>query len=305
MSDPRPLVHVASHLLNQPLAITEQGAVMVIAAVRSQLNVSLLTSIEGQRMDVAALDAMAARGRNAADNRRAARNERRIFAAQDGIAIIPITGTLTKTWGLDPYSGMTGYDGIREKVLAAMEDDDIDGIFLDIDSPGGAVAGCFDLVDIIYASSAKKGGKPIYAIANEQMCSAAYAIGSAADKVFTPRTGEVGSVGVITLHADYSKALDKDGVKVTVLRAGAHKAEGSPYEPLKPEVAARIQETIEDMRSIFIDTVARNMNMTKKAVRETEALTYIGEKATGIGFATAVASTDQAWTQLLKRLGRT
>jgi ClpP class serine protease len=73
-----------------------------------------------------------------------------------GIAVIPISGTLVQKLGsLRPYSGMTGYDGIRQAFLTAMEDQDVSGICLDIDSPGGEVAGCFDLVDVIYSSREK------------------------------------------------------------------------------------------------------------------------------------------------------
>lgn len=301
----RPITRVSQQLLNQPLACTDAHAITVIAAVRSQLNVGLLTTLEGQQLDAAALDLVAARGRSAADKRASRREERRIFDSQDGVAIIPIEGTLTKKWGLDPYSGMTGYDGIKAKVFAAMEDDSIEAILLDIDSPGGAVSGMLDLSDTLFACSKRNGGKLMYAMANEQMCSAAFALGTAADEIFVPRTGEVGSVGILMLHSDYTKALDQEGIKVTVFRAGAEKAKGNPYESMDGKTAAAIQETMDELREMFIDTVARNMRMTKKAVRETEAQTYMGGKATGIGFATAVASDDQVWTRLMKRLGRT
>jgi ClpP class serine protease len=78
---------------------------------------------------------------------------------------------------------MTGYDGIRQAFLTAMEDPDISGICLDIDSPGGEVAGCFDLVDVIYGA---RGKKPIHAILTESAYSAAYAIASAADRISVP-----------------------------------------------------------------------------------------------------------------------
>lgn len=297
----RPLTRIASQLLNTPLMVTPQHGHMLIAAMRSHLNVKLLEDVEGIQLQVAALDAMAATGLARADTRR---DDRKVFAVQDGVAIIPITGTLTKSWGIEPSSGFTGYDGIKTKLMAAMQDDSIDGVFLDIDSPGGQVAGCFDLVDTIYAVNKRNGGKPIYAIANEQCCSAAFAIGSAADELFVPRTGEVGSVGVIMIHQDVSKAMDEDGVKVTVFRSGAHKAEGNPYEAITDEVAKRIQTTIDGMRELFVETISRNMKLSKKVVRETEALTYIGAHARDIGFANAVASEDQAWDALMKRLRR-
>lgn len=309
----RPLVRVAGQILNRPIATTEAWASVIISAVRSELNVNLLTTTEGITLDTLGMDALAMHSRMSIDKRRAKREERKIFPEANGVAIIEVSGTLTKNWGVDSYSGFTGYDGIKAKLIAAMDDDAIDAILLDIDSPGGAVAGCFDLVDLIHACNKKNGGKLIAAVANEQACSAAYAIMSAADPGwrFVPRTGEVGSVGVLLLHADVQKALEMEGVKVTIFRAGKWKAEGNPYEDIAEETRERIQMTLDEMRDIFIDTVARNLAFRKsdvaglkKTIRETEALTYIGNHAREQGLVEEVASEDQAWDRLMERLGR-
>lgn len=309
----RPLVRVAGQILNRPIAITEAWASVIISAVRSELNVNLLTTTEGITLDGIGMDALAMGGRDAVSRRNVRRQERKIYPEADGVAIIEVSGTLTKNWGIDSYSGFTGYDGIKTKLIAAMDDDDIDAILLDVDSPGGAVSGCFDLVDLIHACNKKNGGKLIAAVANEQACSAAYAIMSAADPGwrFCPRTGEVGSIGVLLLHADVQKALEMEGVKVTIFRAGEHKAEGNAYEDIAEDTAQRIQTTLDEMRDIFIDTVARNLAVRKsdvaalkKSVRETEALTYIGAHARVEGLVEEVASEDQVWTRLMERKRR-
>jgi ClpP class serine protease len=114
------------------------------------------------------------------------RAEERAYEVAAGVAIIPICGTLVQKLGtLRPYSGMTGYDGIRANLSMALEDPAVEAIMLDIDSPGGEVAGCFDLVDAIYAA---RGTKPIWAILSESAYSAAYAIASAADHITVPWT---------------------------------------------------------------------------------------------------------------------
>lgn len=310
----RPLVRVAGQILNRPIATTEAWASVIISAVRSELNVNLLTTAEGITLDGMAMDALAMRGREAVDRRRVRRSERKIFPEADGVAIIEVSGTLTKNWGIDSYSGFTGYDGIKAKLIAAMDDPDIDAILLDVDSPGGAVAGGFDLVDLIYAcNNPKEGGKLIVAHANEQACSMAYGIMSAATPGwrFVPRTGEVGSVGILLLHADVQKAMDMEGVKVTIFRAGKHKAEGNPYEDIEEDTRERIQATLDEMRDIFIDTVARNLAVRKsdvaalkKSVRETEALTYIGAHAREHNLVEEVASEDQVWARLIERKRR-
>jgi signal peptide peptidase SppA len=310
MTEHRSLARVTAQILNRPLLVTPRHATLILSALRSELNLALIHQVDGNRpLDRSTMDMIAMDGRVAADDRRAARAsarkvERKIFAEQNGIAIIPIEGTLMKNWGLEPYSGSTGYDGIKAKLMAAMEDDDIVAIYLVIDSPGGVVAGCMDLADLIFACSKRSGGKPIWAIADEQCCSAAFALGSQADRLFVPRTGEVGSVGVVWIYTNVEDALAEAGIKVRVFRAGAHKAEGNAYETMGTDTAKRIQDELDEMREIFVETVARGRGMSKKAVRDTEALTYMGGHARDVRFATEVMSDDQAWAQMVQRFGR-
>jgi len=300
----RSLAGVTAQILNRPLLVTPRHATLILSALRSKLNLALVEDVDGVSLDGLAMDTIAANGRAAADVRRADRQRRKVFDEQDGIAIIPVYGTLMKNWGLDPYSGSTGYDGIKAKLVAAMEDDSINAILLDIDSPGGVVAGCMDLADLIFVCNAKNKGKPIWAIANEQMCSAAFALGSCADKVFVTRTAEIGSTGVLWIYTNVEGALEQDGIKVRIFRAGKHKAEGNAYETMSADTEARIQSELDEMREIFIETVARGRGTTKKAVRDTEALTYMGGHALDVKFANEVASDDQVWAQMVKKFGR-
>jgi ClpP class serine protease len=198
----------------------------------------------------------------------------------------------------------TGYDGIETKILDAENDPGIAAKALVIDSGGGDVAGLFDLVDLIWSMNAKNGGKPTYAICADHAYSAAFAIATAADKVWVPRTGGVGSVGVITLHADYSEQLASNGIKVTVIRSGAEKFRAHPAENLPAHTQAHIQAQIDEIRAIFIETVARNMGISKKSVRETEALDYMGAQAKAIGFVNEVGSKHQAWYSIQQRISR-
>lgn len=312
MTRPRSLIHVSRQLFNQPVFVTEDWASVILSAARSELNINLISRTDGVEIDRMGMERLARAARADVDVREDQRYRGDVNEVTNGIAVIPIEGTLTKSWGLDPYSGFTGYDGIKAKLIAAMEDNDVEAIMLDIDSPGGAVAGCFDLVDLIYALR-EENQKPIAAIANEMACSAAYAIYSAATPGFrfVPRTGEIGSIGVLMMHTDVQKALQMEGIEVRIFRAGKWKAEGNGYEDMAKETADRIQATLDEMRDLFVNTVARNLarpgddvNALKKTVRETEGLTYIGRHARDIGLADEVGSEDQLWARLLERLGR-
>jgi signal peptide peptidase SppA len=161
---------------------------------------------------------------------------------------------------------------------------------LDVNSPGGDVTKNFDLVDGMFATKRK----PVMGIANEHAYSAAYSIISISDKIIVARTGGVGSIGVVTAHVDYSKMLEKAGMKVTFIKAGKHKTDGNPYEPLSAAVEARIQTRIDQIADIFYATVARNRGMDAKDVRATEASTYPASEAIKIGLADSIMSWDAA-----------
>jgi len=109
--------------------------------------------------------------------------------------------------------------------------------------------------------------------------SAAYWIACCADEVTLQPLGIAGSVGVITMHADYSQALASEGVAVTLITSGAHKADGNPFEPLPEEVRARVQTMVDTSAAQFFDHVAAARGMTAAAVKAQQAQLYMGEEA--------------------------
>lgn len=304
MTQQRSFAHVLQFLTNQPLACTEAHALLIMSVLRGELNIETIETAE-RRLIAEDMGAIQIEARAAADRRRD-RHVEKSYPVVDGAAIIPIRGTLTKTWGMDPYSGRTGYDGIKAKLYEAVEDPDVKGIWLDIDSPGGLTAGMLDLSDSIFASNERNGGKPIWAMADETCASAAFCLASGADKIFTPRTGEVGSVGVVAIYTNQAKAAEKQGIDVRVFRSSGapKKAAMNSFEDLDEEVAEEFQAKIDMLTDMFVSTVARNMRMSKKAVAETEGRTYIGEEARAVGFVSAVMSWDQAWTKFSRYLNR-
>lgn len=285
--------HLAQRLFNVPIAIHPAKAEVVMAALAERLGITSMTQLDGRALS---LQPMALEG------------DGYDYQSRDGgydmagpVAVIPVHGTLVAKLGsLRPYSGMTGYDGIREAFLRALADPAVEAIVLDVDSPGGEVSGCFDLVDTIYAS---RGDKPIWSILSDSAYSAAYAIASAADRIVVPRTGVVGSIGVIWMHVDWSAALTEAGVKVTFITYGDRKADGHPEIPLAKEARERFQAQIDTMGDLFVETVARNKNIAAEKVRDTQAATFLGADGVSLGLADAVMAPDAAFRALLAELG--
>lgn len=292
--------HMAQRLFNVPLAIRREKAEVIMAALMDRLGVSQIARLEGGRLKPMAYDEWD-------DGYDSFSREGRVpdpgydMIADTGVALIAVQGTLVQKLGtLRPWSGMTGYDGLREAILRAHADPKVKAIVLDVDSPGGEVAGCFDLVDTIYA---QRGNKPMWSILTESAYSAGYAIASAADRVIVPRTGGVGSVGVIVMHVDWSKALTNAGMAVTFITYGERKADFHPEIPLSKEAYQAAQADINTMGELFVSTVARNRGLSADVVRKTEAACYMGDAGVSIGLADAVMAPDEALLALLAELG--
>ena len=228
------------------------------------------------------------------------------YALIDGIAVIEVSGVLVHrgSW-IGESSGQTSCEGIAAQLASAASDPLVRGIALEIDSFGGEVAGVFDLADAIRAA---RSAVPVWAFVAEHAFSAAYALASQANRIVLPRTGAVGSIGVVVMHADLSGQLSDAGVTVTLIHSGAHKVDGNPYEPLPAPVRDRIQAEIDSIRTLFAETVAagRGRRLTAEAALATEAECYRGAEAVAAGLADEVsdpASAFAAFTALVNGRG--
>ncbi len=223
--------------------------------------------------------------------------ENETYAITDGVAVIEITGGLTYrayNWWV------TSYLDIRDSFRAAMADERVNSVLLLIDSPGGEVAGLFDLVDEIYHA---RGTKPIIAVADEAAFSAAYAIASAADEVYLPTTAQAGSIGVIAIHVEQSGYDKSLGVHYTTIFAGERKNDFNPHEPLNPEGKATLQANIEKLYDMLTAIIARNRSMSQAAVIATQAGFYMGDEAVKAGLADGILPVKDVMTRMSSSKG--
>ena len=274
------LPHLAARLFGVPLAIH-----------RPKLDVIL--AVLGPRVGLA--DLAAAPGYTPPQ-----RDSSATSGSPPGVAVIPIHGTLVRrTVGLEAESGLTSYAGLAAQLDAAIGNPEVSAILLDIDSPGGESGGVFDLADRIRAASQIK---PVWAVANDMAFSAAYALASAASRVFVSRTGGVGSIGVIAMHVDQSEKDAQDGVHYTAVFAGDRKNDLNPHEPISNEAHAFLKAEVNRIYGLFVETVARHRGIESSAVRDTEAGLFFGQAAVAMGLADAVGTFDDALAQLLASL---
>jgi ClpP class serine protease len=302
------LPHIAARVFNTPLMVDAGKAVAIVAGLGGRL-------VDGQLVidGPPALDHVAfAEGRPSEnmgvlgyDKRLEARGVTRdqILTRIGSVAVIAIEGSLVHKGGwIGSFSGETSYQGIQAQVAAAMADPSVAGVVFEIDSFGGEVSGAFDTAEMIGELSA---AKPTIAILTDNALSAGYLLASAARQIVLPATGYAGSIGVITMHVDFSRAIENDGMRVTVITSGDRKADGSPFKPLSADVAARFQRDIDAARDLFAGTVARfrGRRLSKKAALETEADVFRGDAAVEAGLADGVVRPQLAFNEFLARVG--
>lgn len=269
------LPHVAARLFGAPLLIHRPKLDVILSVLGPRVGVT----------DLAAPAGFMPQARTAGTP-----------ADSDGIAVIPIHGTLVRrTVGLEAESGLASYAAIATQLDAALASPKVAAILLDIDSPGGESGGVFDLADRIRSAA---GVKPVWAVANDIAFSAAYALASGASRIFVSRTGGVGSIGVIAMHVDQSVKDAQDGVRYTAVFAGDRKNDLNPHQPITGEAQAFLQGEVNRVYALFVETVAKHRGLQPEAVVATQAGLFFGKDAVAAGLADAVATFDEALAQL-------
>lgn len=262
-----------------------------------------------QRRGLALLERLAARATGdkveapsaAQPEHRAARGDRRSTTKSGGaIAVLPLYGVIAQRMDMMmAYCGGTSAERFADEFDAAMKDPDVSAIVIDCDSPGGSVQGTPELAKRIYDARGK--GKKLIAVSNSCMASAAYWVCSACDEVVASPSAETGSIGVYTVHVDQSGMNEKLGLEYTLIKAGEHKAEGNPWEPLSADAEAFIQSQVDEMYGAFVGAVAKHRGIKVSEVNENfgQGRCFTSKQALAVGMIDRIATLED----VLKKLG--
>jgi len=216
-----------------------------------------------------------------------------------GVAVIPIHGVIAPRMNMmSDVSGGTTFEGVTADLREAVANTAVGTIILDIDSPGGSCAGATLFAEQIRRA---KTVKPVIAVAQFAMCSAAYWVGSQANEVVAAPGSQVGSIGVFSIHEDLSKYLEELGVKVTFLSAGKYKVDGNETEPLSATARARIQKEVDSTYLTMTRDIALGRGVSDTVVRASygEGAVLSAEDALAAGMVDRIASLDDTLARAL------
>ncbi len=220
-----------------------------------------------------------------------------------GVALVPVYGPLIKSsYYYARRYGVTPYQRIQESIDAAVADARVRAIVLDVESPGGSVAGVETFTETVRRAA---GALPVVAFTDGNMCSAAYWAASAADALVVGKTAAVGSIGVIYAHMDWSKSDEKFGVKITLITAGKYKAVGSDTAPLSEQDRHIIQTELDSVYDVFIGAVADNRRVAADTVRAqmADGRVFIGADAKAAGLVDRIGTLEEAVALALEMAG--
>lgn len=214
------------------------------------------------------------------------------------VAVLPLHGVIAPRMNMmTEVSGGTSAELFGAQLRMVMDDPDISAVILDVDSPGGSVFGVEELASTIRSM---RGRKPMVAVANHLMASAAYWLASQADEIIASPSSQVGSIGVIAVHQDLSEAEAKVGVKTTLVTAGTHKADGHDGAPLSEGARASMQTMVDGYYTAFVRDVAKGRGVKATDVRNGygEGRVVSATEAVALGMADSVGTIEQVIDRL-------
>jgi capsid assembly protease len=284
---------LASRAFDRPLLLEPKTGTQFLKTVSSLLNMSA-----SQRLEVS--DNLAPKATNKYGALMGQFEPKQIgedtaYYSDRTTAIVPIDGVLVhRNYAAGSYCGMVGYDGLASTLSEIQNNEPtIKTVVLDINSPGGEVAGIDNASAAI--ESLKASGRTVIAIVDNMAASAAYWLASAAHEIIATPTADTGSIGVYIAHEDISRAADAAGLKVTYIYSGDHKVDGNPYEPLPAAVREEMQAKVNQLHKNFAAHVAQGRSLPVAQILATEGRLYNAQDAQQQGLIDHIMSLPEAY----------
>lgn len=211
-----------------------------------------------------------------------------IFQVAQGLAIHAVSGIIGKRLAaMDIDCGGYDLEMLRSVVHKVENDNSIWGLFLQMDTPGGACTGCPEMADEI--SSMKK---PVFTYTDTINCSAGIYVTSGATQHYASSSCTYGSIGCYSAILDWTKNLEKEGIEVKILRSGRLKGEGAYGTSYSEETIKAMQDQVIRIGEDFRNRVRKNRPGVSEESMEGQAFT--GDEAKSFGLVDAIFPTPEA-----------
>jgi len=208
------------------------------------------------------------------------------------VAVIPLSGSITSAGGSLLFGPTITPDSVREQLGKAEKDMTVKAVVLRIDSPGGTVAACQEILKEI--EKVKK-SKPVVVSMGEMAASGGYYISAEADKVVALPGTLTGSIGVISQIPNVKELYQKLGIEMQTFTGGEHKDMYAGLRELTPEEEQIMQKLVDEYYGQFVDVVAQGRGLSQEKVRNlATGQLYSGVEAKELGLVDELGGLDTA-----------
>ena len=203
--------------------------------------------------------------------------------------------------GVIQPKGESNAENIIAALNSAYEQQNVAGVILRINSPGGSPVQAGMINDEIRRLRGKYPDKPLYAVVEDMCASGGYFVAVAADKIYVNKASIVGSIGVLMDGFGFTGTMDKLGVERRLLTAGENKGFLDPFSPQAPQHRDHAQLMLNDIHKQFIDVVKTGRGSRLKETPEMfSGLMWTGVQSLQLGLADDFGSVDSVAREVIK-----
>lgn len=211
------------------------------------------------------------------------------------LALIKLEGVIMDNPSNSSYISSTyNHKILLRQLETAFSRDDINGVVLQVNSPGGGVYESDEIYNRILELKAQY-KKPLVVYMSQEAASGRYYVSMAADKIYANRNTLTGSIGVIIRTYNYQQLADKMGIKDVTFKSGDQKDLLNPMRPINDEETQIMQGLVDESYGYFVDVVAKGRHMERNQVLPlADGRVYSGTQAKELGLVDEVGYLDQA-----------
>ncbi len=222
------------------------------------------------------------------------------------ISLISVEGAISGSAATASPFGEAGASSmvIAEQLHSAARNNEIKGVLLRVNSPGGSAAASDEIYQGVMA--VRNAGKPVVVSMGDVAASGGYYISAAADKIYANGATLTGSIGVIFSLMNWEELADKWGVDDVTIHAGEYKDIGSPWRQMTAPEREMMQELLDDVHEEFMQAVIAGRSsapnpMTEEQVRSAATgMIYTGTKAKELGLVDEIGGLEVAKAEIRK-----
>ena len=211
------------------------------------------------------------------------------------IAVVPVEGVI----GSQESTGALGTpaatpETLRDQLTQAAEDEDVEAVIIEVNSPGGGVVDSDEMHQGIL-DFREESGKPVVVSMNETAASGGYYIATAADSIVANPGTLTGSLGVIASILNYGEAADKLGLQEEVIKSGEFKDIGSPTREPTEEEREILRDLVMESYDGFVEVIVEGRGLPEQIVRElADGRVYSGQQAETLGLVDELGDLERA-----------